>query len=120
MRRLTPWIAILATFALATVARHAFIEPEAYGRICEANGAWWCPLRQAIIATFAHQGLGWVALCTGIAAFILNRSSLAMVATLTGAAGLVLYCYEFSAVGFTLGVLVLSAKGRMDDNTGNA
>jgi hypothetical protein len=120
MRRLAPWIAILAVFAFATVARHAFIEPEAYGRLCEVDGAWWCPLRQAIIATFTHQGLGWIALCTGIAAFVLNRSSLAMVAALTGAAGLVLYCYEFSAVGFTLGVLVLSVSGRTDANTGNA
>ncbi len=121
MKRTLPWLAIGTSFAFAAAARFWLIEPEGIGSLCDAGGPWWCRLRQAIIASFSRQGLGWISLVAGIAAFVLRRRSIALLAALTGAAGLVFYCYEPAAVGFALAVVVLAGtSARAEANSGTA
>jgi hypothetical protein len=112
MKRLLPWIAVLAAFALAAAARYALIEPEGYGFRCAAGGPWWCAPRDAIIVAFHSKAIGWAAFALGALAFVARQRALAALAAVCGALGLVLYNYELSAVGFALAVVVLLRRDR--------
>ncbi len=124
-RLLTPVILAVTVAALAAYARRYFIEPEAIAFACEANPSQgWCAARSLLIQTFAQGGLGWASLAaavlaTGALAAAVPAAPLASVsgsllavlaayaAWLLGVAGLILYCYEFAAVGALTGALVL-------------
>jgi hypothetical protein len=84
------------------------VEPEALAFTCRAAGPWWCPLRAALIATFAHGVFGGVSLVTGGVSFATRRPWVAALAISLGFAGLILYNYEFGAVGVLLGTLRLA------------
>lgn len=98
----------LSLMGLATLARHFFIEPEAIAFACDANPwAGWCAPRMLLIQTFAHYGLGWVALGAGALALVTGAALPAYVAWAVGCVGIILYCYEFAAVGALAGALVI-------------
>jgi hypothetical protein len=114
-RLLTPIILAVIVAALAAYARRYYIEPEAIAFACEANPSQgWCTARSLLIQTFAQGGLGWASLAAAALAAplaFLSGSLLAVLAAyaawLLGVAGLILYCYEFAAVGALTGALVL-------------
>lgn len=111
MRRLLPWLAILAAFAVGFALRYGLVEPEGYGFRCESGGPWWCAPRDALIVAFHTKAIGWFALAAGTLAFVARRRGAALAAAMCGALGLVLYNYDLSAVGFGLAVLVLARRG---------
>ncbi len=100
---------VAAVFGLAAAARYLLIQVPAVGQACEADPAVaWCATRALVIRSFSAFGLGYAAMAaTLVMVFTWNRV-VAWVATLIGAAGLVLYCYEPAAVSFVTGVLVLA------------
>lgn len=105
------WAALtvpLFVLALAFALRRWVVEPEALGFACRSGGPWWCPLRAALIATFAHGALGGVSLVTGMVSFATRRPWVAALAMSLGFAGLILYNYELGAVGVLLGTLRLA------------
>lgn len=102
------WVTVGVVFVLAFALRYAWIEPAHLGHLCNSDaGPWWCVPRQALIEAFMHNALGYAAVIAAVPAVLLRARRLALVAACLGAAGLVLYCHDWSAVGFTLGVLTL-------------
>lgn len=65
-----------------------------------------CLGKWALMQTFAQERLGWVSLVAGAAAFALRSVPLAGLGWVSGIAGLVLYSYDFAAVGVLLSLLV--------------
>jgi hypothetical protein len=104
------WWPAAVVLALALVARYLWIEPPQFRVLCDPVGGmpWWCWAREALIFTFAFQGLGYAALMLGVASVLIRRRGIALVAVCVSLAGLVLYCFEFSAVGLLLGVLTFA------------
>jgi hypothetical protein len=103
-------VAIVLAAALAL--RYGWIEPAAIGYTCDGGqGPWWCMIRRALVLSFTSNGLGYASLILGVLALASHRSGIALTAVCLGVSGLVLYCYEFSAVGLILGVLSL-ARGK--------
>ncbi|MBR0565183.1 hypothetical protein J5J83_03510 [Azoarcus sp. L1K30] len=66
-----------------------------------------CSLKWALVQTFHQQRVGWFSLVCGCAAFMLSCRRLAWAGWLSGVAGLVLYSYDYAAVGGLLSLLVL-------------
>jgi hypothetical protein len=102
-------LAIAVVVGLVAWALRAFaIEPAAIAHACDPapwQGA--CAARTALLRTFVHQEIGWLAFAAGAVATVLRAPPAATVALAAGAAGLVLYSYEPAAVGALLGLLVL-------------
>jgi len=95
--------------AAALAARYLWIEPFEYGEFCRANEATLaCRLRAALIASFAFNGIGYAALLVGALSLFIRRFGLALAGACLGVAGLVLYCYDYAAIGFLLSVLTLA------------
>lgn len=118
MQRRTRWlpllVALLLVLGAALFARHRMIEPTDIGYLCDAGqGPWWCDLRLAIIMSFSRGWLGWSVLGAGLVATVLRWRWLAVCATLSGVAGLVLYQFVFSAAGLLLGLLVLARPAQL-------
>lgn len=114
MNALIQWIAIAAVAGLAMLARYLLVEPAAVAHLCDTGGGpWWCGARAAVIATFSGYGLGYAALGLAALALALRRAPVAWAAAATGAAALVLYCFEAGAVGLLVGVLVLARAQRL-------
>ena len=114
-RALLPWLGIASVMGLAMAARYGLIEPAEVAHLCDSGaGPWWCGVRRLVILSFAHHALGHGALIVGLVATLLRRRLLALAAALLGAAGLVLYEFDFSAVGFLLGVLALARGGNLE------
>ena len=67
-----------------------------------------CLAKWALMQTFAQERLGWLSLLAGIAAFVLRVKPLAWTGWFAGIAGLVLYSYNFAAVGLLLSLLVIA------------
>jgi hypothetical protein len=120
MNKAAPWIAIVAAAAAASALRLTVVEPAAIAHLCDAgDGPWWCVPRRALVLTFASNGLGYASLAAGLIATATRGIRMALAAALVGAAGLVLYCYEPSAVGLVLGTLVLArTQRRQQDGRG--
>lgn len=109
---------------LAWLARAYVVEPEAIAHACDPTpwaGA--CAARSLVIRSFSTGGLGWVALAAGGLALALRHPAVAGLAwaarwrrfaattgLAAGAAGLVLYCFEPSAVGALLAALAACAS----------
>ena len=103
MKRATAFGTIAVVLVLALIARHFWIEPVAIGDLCRT-------IDQALIMSFAFNGLGYASVIVGVIALFLRRKGLAILGGSLGAAGLVLYCYDFAVVGFLLSVLTLARQ----------
>ena len=102
------WPAVLTVIAVLA-ARYLWIEPAVIGRTCNGDEIpWWCWLRQGLILTFAFKGLGYAAVVLGVLAVFSRSRRVAIVGVCVSIAGLVLYCFELSAVGLMLSVLTLA------------
>ncbi len=108
------WLPPLAAFVAAQLVRFLIVEPPAFQHACDpAPWTGWCLGRSLLIQTFATQGLGWLSLAAGIVALCAARGSrlglrAAQVALASGAAGLVLYCFEPATVGVLLAAVSLA------------
>ena len=90
--------------------RYGLLENGVLPRDCLAPGSpeITCAFKTALVQSFLHQRLGWVALLFGVLAFVTGRRKAAWAGWLAGLAGLVLYSYEPAAVGAMLSLLVLA------------
>jgi len=117
MKKLQVYGTIGVVLGLALLARHLWIEPVEMGEACRvADAPWWCDLRTMLVMTFRFNGLGYAALIFGVLSLFIRRISLALAGASFGVAGLVLYCYDFAAVGLLLSVLTLARMTTPDSD----
>ena len=112
----------VVVLGLALWARYRLIEPEGIAHACLGSDAWNCVLRDLIVATFNRQQLGYVAVGAALLALVPRLRPLAWLAWASGLAGLVLYCWDYAAVGAVLALLVLArvANASSTHNTAQA
>ena len=104
-----PWLLILLTLVLAMWVRNHLIEPRVLGFFCDGGGQTLeCQIRSHIVQSFNHLGLGYFALFLGILSALTRSGFVGLLAGIAGVSGLVLYCWDYAAVGFLLGALTLA------------
>jgi|GEM_PF-1716783 len=104
-----PWILIILALIFALWARFSLVEAKELSFYCQAGGTGaLCTLRWFIVKSFDTYGLGYLGVFLGILATVTRSDWVALGAATTGVAGLILYTWDFSALGFLLGILVLS------------
>lgn len=97
---------------LALALRYLVIESHWIGQTCEADAApLWCWPRYAVVQAFRFQVFGLVSLAAALWSHMLGGRRAAAVAIAAGAAGLVLYNAELSALGFLLGLIRIARAG---------
>lgn len=104
----------VAALALALGARYGLIENGVLPRDCTApglEGSGLCSVKWVLVQSFQHQRMGIFALACGALAFVTGCRRFAWAGWATGLAGLVLYNYDYAAVGALLALLVLAAAG---------
>jgi hypothetical protein len=99
----------IAFGALAMAARYLLIQPPELSHRCDLGDApAWCSVRLAIIMSYAWYSLGYLALGASIAALVWRNRPVATFTLCSGAAAIVLYCYEPGALALVVGALVLA------------
>lgn len=102
----------LVVLAAAMGVRYGLVESGAFPTDCGDSlaeaGTALCAAKWVIIQSFLHQRLGWFSLAFGVAAFLTRRRPLAWAGWLSGLVGLILYSFDYSAVGALLSLLVLA------------
>jgi hypothetical protein len=110
-----PWLLVVAVFAVAVWIRFSLIEQTELGFFCDGGGqTTQCRIRWLIVQAFNHYGLGYFSLFLGLLALISRAGLAGLLAAMVGAAGLVLYTWDYSAVAFLLGSLTL-ARAQVED-----
>ncbi len=110
-----PWLLILATLGLSGWLRSQLIEQNELAFFCADGGQTLeCKVRWLVEKSFNHLGLGYFALFLGLLSAITRSGLIGLLAGIVGMAGLMLYCWDYAAVGFLLGVLTL-ARAQFDD-----
>ncbi len=103
-----PWILIAVTFGLCAWLRFTLVEQTELGFVCDSGAQRIeCPIRWIVIQIF-NNGLGYAALFLGLLALFTGSGFAGFMAALAGAAGLVLYNWDYSAVAFLLGSMALA------------
>lgn len=108
------WLACgIAVLALSSWLRYGVLEAGVFPLECgptlaESPGAM-CLSKWLLVQSFLEQRLGMVSLIAGVAAFVLRLRAAAWLGWLGGIAGLVLYNFDYAAVGALLSLLVLVA-----------
>ncbi|WP_407280306.1 hypothetical protein U5817_07940 [Aromatoleum evansii] len=101
--------------AAVLLLRYAVLEAGAFPADCKplfADGPeGLCLVKWALVQAFMQQRLGWVSLALGVVAFASGRRPAAWAGWLSGIAGLVLYSFDYAAVGAMLSLLVLARNG---------
>lgn len=98
----------IAVLAAALWLRYGLVEREGLELLCTQAQDSRCALREMVIATFAHNRLGYVSLAAAVLALLPLMRPLAWVGWLGGIAGLVLYCFDTSAPAALLSLLLLA------------
>ncbi|CAN5204907.1 hypothetical protein BH09PSE6_BH09PSE6_20470 [soil metagenome] len=102
---------MLLSAVLAGLGRYGLMENEALGTTCkDTGGSAWCTPWTWLPQVFVNNRLGIVALAAALLAALMNRRGLAWTGLVLGTAGLILYCYELSAVAL-VGCAVLLLRG---------
>lgn len=110
-------LAGVSSIVLAAVLllRYAVLEAGVLPAECAprlADGlSGWCLVKWMLVQAFVQQRLGWASLILGVGAFLSRRQPLAWGGWLCGIAGLVLYSFDYAAVGAMLSLLVLAHGG---------
>ncbi|MDO5101538.1 MAG: hypothetical protein Q4D91_01325 [Lautropia sp.] len=105
--------------AIALALRYLVVEATEVGQACDVTP--WeglCAGRTALILSFRHQELGWVALGIALLATVLRYRTLGLIAVAAGLFGLILYSYEPAAVAALLGLLVIARPKGAKVHTG--
>jgi hypothetical protein len=119
-RVLTLILSGAAVLGLALWARYGLIEPEGMAHACLGSEDWQCVLRDLIVATFSRQQLGYVAVGAAVLALVPRLRPLAWLAWASGLAGLMLYCWDYAAVGVVLALLVLARPAKASSTHSSA
>lgn len=105
---------------LALLARYGLMEsgwlPAECGGSLADGILSWCGAKWALIQSFLHQRMGWVSLLAGMLAFLTRSKGLALIGWFSGVAGLVLYSFDYAAVGAVLSLLVLARHRAQERN----
>lgn len=110
-----PWLCILGALGLSLWVRFGLIEQNELGFFCDGGGqTLQCHIRWFIVRSFNTYGLGYFGLFLGLLATVTRSGLMGLLAGIVGMAGLVLYTWDYSAVGFLLGVLTL-ARAQLND-----
>lgn len=110
-----PWLLIAVSFGFSWWARFYLIEQNELGFFCDSGGqSPLCVLRWLIVQSFNALGFGYFALFLGLLSVLTRSGFIGLWAGVVGVAGLILYNWDFAAVGFLLGVLTL-ARAEFDD-----
>ncbi|SIR43393.1 hypothetical protein SAMN05421829_11582 [Aromatoleum tolulyticum] len=108
------WVSSIVLVAVLLL-RYAVLEAGVFPSDCKpllADGPeGLCLAKWALVQTFMQQRLGWASLILGVLAFVSRRRSVAWGGWLCGIAGLVLYSFDYAAVGAMLSLLVLARDG---------
>lgn len=108
------WVSAVV-LAAVLLLRYAVLEAGAFPADCKpllADGLeGLCLVKWALVQAFMQQRLGWVSLALGVLAFVSGRRPVAWGGWLSGIAGLVLYSFDYAAVGAMLSLLVLARQG---------
>ncbi len=111
-----PWLSILVALVFSLWVRSALIEQNELGFFCDGGGHTLpCQIRWLAVLSFNHLGLGYFSLFLGLLAVVTRSGWVGFAAGLVGMVGLVLYCWDYAAVGFLLGVLTL-ARTQFDEH----
>lgn len=106
-----PAVVSAVVLAIALWLRYGLFEAGVFPTSCGISLAdglqGMCLAKWALLQTFAQERLGWLSLLAGLAAFALRVKPLAWAGWFAGIAGLVLYSYNFAAVGLLLSLLVI-------------
>lgn len=93
--------------AVMLAIRYLVIEPDEVAEACLAYGVGLqCKLREAAVYGFSRQLYGPISLAAAVLGAIGALRPFAILAMLTGMAGVVLYDFDISAVGLLLGALL--------------
>jgi hypothetical protein len=104
-------IVAAAAFAVAAIGRYYLMENDRFALECAADGSsLWCLPWKWLPQVFLFNRLGLACLAAAATAFVFRLRSLAWIGLFLGACGLVLYCFDYSAVGGLLSLLTLAAN----------
>lgn len=110
-----PWLLIAVVFGACAWIRFALIEQTELGFFCDGGGdTFECRFRWLIVQTFNRYGLGYFGVFVGALAVVSRSGFAGFLAAFAGAAGLIFYTWDYSAVAFLLGVLTL-ARAQFND-----
>lgn len=98
----------LAILGAALWLRYGLVELEELSLRCAQTGGADCLVRDAAIALFNQQRLGYFGLAAAVLSLIPRLRPLAWLGWGAGIAGLVLYCWDLSAPAVVLSLLVLT------------
>lgn len=108
------WVSSIVLVAVLLL-RYAVREAGLFPAECAPHFAdgleGWCLAKWLLVQVFVQQRLGWTSLILGVAAFVSRRQPVAWGGWLSGIAGLVLYSFDYAAVGAMLSLLVLAHGG---------
>lgn len=98
----------LAVLGIALWVRYGLVEQDGMALTCAQAADAACRVREAAIAGFTQQRLGYLGLAAAVLSLIPLLRPLAWLGWCAGIAGLVLYCWDFSAPAVILSLLVLA------------
>lgn len=103
-----PWVLIAAMFGFCAWVRFALVEPAEVAFFCDSGvRTFECAIRATAIKVFTN-GYGYLVLVPALLAVVTASGWLGWLAAWIGAAGLVLYNWDYAAVAFLIGVLTLT------------
>lgn len=114
-------LAGLAGCALGAALRYGLVERDSLGIACESGVVdWRCLPRGLVIQAFLHQWFAILSLLAAALAEWRRLRSLAGLAIAAGVVGMMLYRFEWSALGTLAGAIVLARIERDRDQHGEA
>jgi hypothetical protein len=109
-----------ALAALMQAIRLLLVEPDEMAQTCLVDATQWpCQIRNLAIQGFARHLYGPISIAAALLAWLGGIRVFAVVAMLSGMAGMVLYDFELAALGFTLGALLLARDAGSSDASAN-
>ena len=107
-RQLFTLLAIASvTIAILVAIRLILVEPDEAAAACAAHAVTFsCKIRNAAIYGFAHHLFGPISIIAAVLAWIGALRIFALIAVMTGIAGMVLYDFDMAGVGMLLGVVL--------------
>jgi hypothetical protein len=97
----------VAALGVALGLRYGLLEAGRLPVDCAANAGGACRFKAVLVWSFLGNKLGWLALGSGALAFVSGWRPLAWLGWVAGLLGLVLYCFDASAVGGLAALLTL-------------
>ncbi|MBL8445783.1 MAG: hypothetical protein JNJ44_00020 [Zoogloeaceae bacterium] len=87
--------------------RYGLLEAGRLPADCSVLRGAACTFKEALVWIFLGNKLGWLALASGAMAFFSGNRALAWVGWITSMLGIILYCFDTSAVGLLAALLAL-------------